>query len=408
MHNLQISPRAQQTLERLQAFFDAHIYPNESLYHQQLSEASDPWSTVPLMQTLKAKAKAAGLWNLFVPPSLAKFIDHDGFSNLDYAPMAELMGRVMWSSEVFNCNAPDTGNMEVLMKFGDDAQRAQWLTPLLEGEIRSAFAMTEPQVASSDATNVQLRIERDGDGWRLNGRKWFISGAMYERCKIYIVMGKNDPDNPQRHLQQSQILVPSNTPGIEVVRPMSAFGYVDPPFGHAEVVFKDVWVPDDHMILGAGRGFEIAQGRLGPGRMHHCMRLIGAAQRALELTCQRVNSRAVFGQSMSKNQGVRESIARSFADLEMARLMVCRAAQAMDSQGVKASIDLISATKARVPSMMQEVIDRCMQLHGAGGFSGDFPMAEAFSYARWCRMADGPDEVHLMSLGKQIIQRFGA
>jgi acyl-CoA dehydrogenase len=407
MHNLQISPRAQQTLEQLQAFFNEHIYPNESLYHQQLTQASDPWSTVPLMETLKAKAKAAGLWNLFVPPSLAAYVDHEGFSNLDYAPMAELMGRVMWSSEVFNCNAPDTGNMEVLMKFGSDAQRASWLTPLLEGEIRSAFAMTEPQVASSDATNVQLRIERDGDGWRLNGRKWFISGAMYERCKIFIVMGKNDPDNPARHLQQSQILVPSDTPGIEIVRPMSAFGYVDPPFGHAEVVFNEVWVPDDHMILGPGRGFEIAQGRLGPGRMHHCMRVLGAAQRALELACQRVNSRAIFGQGMSKNQSVRESIAKSFADLEMARLMVYRTAHAMDTQGIKASIDLISATKARVPTMMQEIIDRCMQLHGAGGFSGDFPMAEAFSYARWCRMADGPDEVHLMSLGKQIIERWG-
>jgi len=408
MHNLQISPRAQQTLDKLTAFFEEHIFPNEALYHQQLHEASDPWSTVPLMEELKAKAKVEGLWNLFVPPSLAKFVEHEGFSNLDYAPMAELMGRVLWSSEVFNCNAPDTGNMEVLMKFGDDAQRDRWLAPLLQGEIRSAFAMTEPQVASSDATNIHLSIEKDGDGWRLNGRKWFISGAMYERCKVFIVMGKNDPDNPARHLQQSQILVPRDTAGIEIVRPMSAFGYVDPPFGHAEVVFNDVWVPDDHMILGPGRGFEIAQGRLGPGRMHHCMRLIGAGQRSLELACKRVSSRTVFGQDMKKNQSVRESIATSFADLEMARLMVYRASEAMDSQGIKASIDLISATKARVPVIVQDIIDRCMQLHGAGGFSADFPMAEAYSYARWCRMADGPDEVHLMSLGKLVIDRFSS
>jgi acyl-CoA dehydrogenase len=407
MHNLQISPRAEQTLQQLQAFFDEHIYPNESVYHAQLNNAANPWASVPIMEELKAKAKTAGLWNLFVPPSLAKFVDHEGYSNLDYAPMAELMGRVLWSSEVFNCNAPDTGNMEVLMKFGDDAQRERWLTPLLNGEIRSAFAMTEPQVASSDATNVQLQIDRDGDGWRLNGRKWFISGAMYERCQVFIVMGKNDPDNPARHLQQSQILVPRNTPGINIVRPMNTFGYVDPPFGHAEVVFDNVWVPDDHMILGAGRGFEIAQGRLGPGRMHHCMRLVGAGQRSLELACQRVSQRQVFGQEMKRNQSVRESIATSFADLEMARLMVYRAAQAMDSQGIKASIDLISATKARVPTIIQDIIDRCMQLHGAGGFSDDFPMAEAFSYARWCRMADGPDEVHLMSLGKLVVDRFG-
>lgn len=406
MFNLQISPRAEQTLAKLHAFFDEHIYPNEATYHQQLKDAADPWATVPIMQELKGKAKAAGLWNLFVPPSLAQFVDHEGYSNLDYAPMAELMGRVLWSSEVFNCNAPDTGNMEVLMKFGDHAQRERWLTPLLEGEIRSAFAMTEPQVASSDATNVQLSIEKDGAGWRLNGRKWFISGAMYERCQIFIVMGKNDPDNPARHLQQSQILVPRDTPGIEIIRPMSAFGYVDPPFGHAEMVFNNVWVPDDHMILGPGRGFEIAQGRLGPGRMHHCMRLIGAAQRCLELTCQRVNSRAVFGQPMNRNQGVRESIARSYADLEMARLIVYRTSEAMDSKGIKHSIDLISATKARVPTIVQEIVDRCMQLHGAGGFSADFPMAEAFSYARWCRMADGPDEVHLMSLGKQILEKW--
>ena len=276
---------SEQSLEyqaRLTAFMDEHIYPNEHRYEEQLAGAGDRFAAVPLMDELKAKAREAGLWNLFVPPKLAEFCDHDGLSNFDYAPLAEIMGRVLWCPEVFNCNAPDTGNMEVFMKYGTPEQQAQWLTPLLNGEIRSSYAMTEPQVASSDATNVELRIERDGDEWVLNGRKWFITGAMYERTQIFIVMGKSDPDNENRHKQQSQVLVPRDTPGVEIVRPLTTLGYDDAPLGHAEMRFTDVRVPLENMLLGEGRGFEIAQGRLGPGRIHHCMRLIGQAEVALE------------------------------------------------------------------------------------------------------------------------------
>ena len=316
------------------------------------------------------------------------------------------MGRVLWSPEVFNCNAPDTGNMEVFMKYGDAAQQARWLEPLLAGEIRSSYAMTEPQVASSDATNVELRIERDGDEWVLNGRKGFISGAMYERCKVLIVMGKSDPDNPNRHLQQSQVLVPADHPGLEKVRPLTTLGYDDAPFGHAELRFNNVRVPAENMLLGAGRGFEIAQGRLGPGRIHHCMRLIGAAQRTLELACQRVDSRSTFGKPLAKHQSIREGIADSFADIEMARLLVLKAASAMDAHGTQGALDLIAAAKISVPRMTQAAIDRCMQMFGAGGLTEDFPIAEAFNYARWCRQADGPDAVHQMSLGKMIINRY--
>ena len=392
--------------ERLKAFMDAHIYPNEQGYAAQLHGAADRFSAVPLMDELKAKARDAGLWNLFIPPGLAKFGDTDGLSNFDYAPLAETMGRVLWSPEVFNCNAPDTGNMEVLMKYGNAEQQAQWLTPLLAGEIRSSYAMTEPQVASSDATNIELRISREGDEWVLNGRKWFITGAMYERTKIFIVMGKSDPDNPNRHLQQSQVLVPKSTPGIEMVRPLTTLGYDDAPIGHAELVFNNVRVPAGNMLLGEGRGFEIAQGRLGPGRIHHCMRLIGSAQRALEYACQRAVSRTTFGRPLSKHQSVREEIARSFSEIEMARLLVLKACKKMDQLGVQQSTDMIAAAKTSVPLMVQNIIDRCMQIHGAGGLTEDYPMAEAFNYARWCRQADGPDQVHQMALGKQIIDRY--
>ena len=400
------SERSVELQARLIAFFEQHIYPNEHAYAEQLAAAPHRFATLPLMESLKARAREAGLWNLFVPPSLAHFVDHDGLSNLDYAPLAEIMGRVLWSPEVFNCNAPDTGNMEVLMKYGTPEQQARWLEPLLAGEIRSSYAMTEPQVASSDATNVELRIERDGDEWVLNGRKWFITGAMYERCGLFIVMGKSDPDNPSRHRQQTQVLVPRGTPGLEVVRPLTTLGYDDAPIGHAELRLTDVRVPAENVLLGEGRGFEIAQGRLGPGRIHHCMRLIGAAQRSLELACVRVSERSTFGRRLGEHQSVREDIATSFAEIEMLRLLVMKTCARMDEVGPREAMDLIAASKISVPLTVQNVIDRCMQMHGAAGLTEDFPMAEAFNYARWCRQADGPDQVHQMALGKQIIRRY--
>ena len=391
---------------RLAAFMDEHIYPNEHTYAEQLSAAGNRFAYLPLMEELKVKAREAGLWNLFIPPSHAQYCDHDGFSNFDYAPLAEIMGRVLWSPEVFNCNAPDTGNMEVFMKYGTEAQRAKWLSPLLNGDIRSSYAMTEPQVASSDATNIELSIARDGDEWVLNGRKWFITGAMYERCKIFIVMGKSDPDNPNRHKQQSQVLVPKETPGLEILRPLTTLGYDDAPIGHAEIVFRDVRVPLENVLLGEGRGFEIAQGRLGPGRIHHCMRLIGAAQRSLELACKRATSRTTFGRALSKHQSVREDISRCFSEIEMARLLVLKTCLRMDEVGPKGALDFIAASKTSVPLMVQNIIDRCMQIHGAGGLTEDYCMAEAVNYARWCRQADGPHQVHQMALGKMIINRY--
>jgi acyl-CoA dehydrogenase len=386
--------------DRLLAFMDRHVYPNEERYHAELNALPNRFSTVPLMEALKAEARAAGLWNLFVPAS------HGGLSNVEYAPLAEIMGRVMWSPEVFNCNAPDTGNMEVFMKYGTPAQQERWLKPLLAGEIRSCYAMTEPDVASSDATNVQTSIRRDGDQYVINGRKWFITNAMYERSKIIIVMGKSDPDNPNRHLQQSQVLVPKDTPGVRIVRPLTTLGYDDAPIGHAEIVFDDVRVPAGNILLGEGRGFEIAQGRLGPGRIHHCMRLIGCAQRALEYACRRSVSRTTFGKKLAEHQSIREDVAKSFSEIEQARLLTMKTAQKMDEVGAKEAMDMIAATKITVPLMAQTVIDRCMQIHGAGGLTGDYFMAEAFNYARWCRQADGPDQVHMMALGKQIIKRY--
>ncbi len=386
--------------ERLEAFMANHVYPNETRYHEELNSLPSRFDAVPLMEELKVKARDEGLWNLFVPK------DHGGLSNADYAPLAEVMGRVLWSPEVFNCNAPDTGNMEVFMKYGTDAQKKEWLEPLLAGEIRSSFVMTEPDVASSDATNVQTSILRDGDEYVINGRKWFITNAMYARTKIFIVMGKSDPDNPNRHLQQSQILVPKDTPGITITRPLTTLGYDDAPQGHAEVLFEDVRVPAENMLLGEGRGFEIAQGRLGPGRIHHCMRLIGSAQRALELACKRAMSRSTFGKTLSQHQSIREDIAKCFSEIEQARLLTLKTAARMDEVGAKDARDFIAASKITVPLMAQQVIDRCMQIHGAGGLTGDYFMAEAFNYARWCRQADGPDQVHMMALGKQIIQRY--
>ena len=397
------TPSRHQDLAQLKAalvaFMDEHVYPNEKRYHEQLNALPNRFSTVPLMEDLKALAREQGLWNLFMP------YDHGGLKNEDYAPLAEIMGRVLWSPEVFNCNAPDTGNMEVFMKYGTEAQKKQWLAPLLDGEIRSSYAMTEPDVASSDATNVQTSILRDGDHYVVNGRKWFITNAMYERTKILIVMGKSDPDNPNRHLQQSQILIPKNTPGVKIVRPLTTFGYDDAPQGHAEVHFENVRVPKENILLGEGRGFEIAQGRLGPGRIHHCMRLIGAAQRALEFACRRAVSRTTFGRKLAEHQSVREDIAKSFCEIEQARLLTLATARRMDEVGPKDARDMIAAAKITVPLMAQTVIDRCMQIHGAGGFTEDYFMAEAFSYARWCRQADGPDQVHMMALGKELIAR---
>ena len=400
------SEKSTQILAQLKAFMSEHIYPNEVPYRTALHEAEDRFASMPLMDALKGKAKAAGLWNLFVPPEFAEYSDHGGMSFLDYAPLAEEMGRVIWSPEVFNCNAPDTGNMEVFMKFGTEAQKRAWLEPLLAGDIRSSYAMTEPQVASSDATNIELQIRRDGDEWVLNGHKWFITGAPYERCKIFIVMGKSDPDNANRHLQQSQILVPKETPGVDILRPLTTLGYDDAPIGHAEVTFTDVRVPVDNLLLGEGRGFDIAQSRLAPGRMHHCMRLIGAGQRSLELACQRVEARQTFGKKLSEHQSIRENIARSYAELEMARLLVHKTCWHIDTYGVKPSIELISATKITIPKLIQYLIDRCMQMYGAGGLTEDWCMAEQFNYARWCRQADGPDEVHEMALGKRVIKHY--
>ena len=400
------STKSNELSTRLLEFMDEHIYPNEENYAHQLKTAANRFAPLPLMDELKSKAKAVGLWNLFVPEEHAQYCDHGGLSFFDYAPLAEIMGRVIWCPEVFNCNAPDTGNMEVFMNYATETQQREWLEPLLAGEIRSSYAMTEPQVASSDATNVELSIEKDGDEWVLNGHKWFITNAMYERTKILIVMGKSDPENPSRHLQQSQILVPKDTAGVKLVRPLTTLGYDDAPIGHAEVIFDNVRVPVANILLGEGRGFEIAQGRLGPGRMHHCMRLIGAAQRSLELACQRANSRTTFGRLLSKHQSVREDISKCFSEIEMARLLLLKACHKIDTQGVPNSVDMIAATKTTIPFLVQKVIDRCMQIHGAGGLTEDYMMAEAYNYARWCRQADGPDQVHQMALGKQIIDRY--
>ena len=402
----QNSEKSQRLLDRLETFFDENIYPNEEVYAKQLHAAENRFAALPLMDELKLKAKAAGLWNLFVPPSHAEYCEHGGLSFSEYAPLCEVMGRVIWSPEVFNCNAPDTGNMEVFMNYATKQQQDRWLKPLLSGEIRSSYAMTEPQVASSDATNVEMSIVKDGDEWVLNGRKWFITGAMNERTRILIVMGKSDPSNPNRHLQQTQVLVPKETAGLTLVRPLTTFGYDDAPIGHAELVFENCRVPLENVLLGEGRGFEIAQGRLGPGRMHHCMRLIGTGQRSLELACQRSVSRTTFGRPLSKHQSVREDISRMFSEIEMARLLVLKTCHKIDERGVSASVDMIAATKTTVPVVMRSVIDRAIQMHGAGGLTEDYCMAEGYNYARWCRQADGPDQVHQMALGKQIIERY--
>ena len=400
--NFEPSAKAVALRDRLQKFMDEEIYPVESTYDEYMKTTANPWATPPLMQELKAKAKAAGLWNLFLPAHHRE----DGLSNVDYAPLAEVMGRVLWAPQVFNCNAPDTGNMEVFIKYASEAQKEKWLMPLLDGEIRSSFAMTEPDVASSDATNVQCSIVRDGDEYVINGRKWFITGIMHEACKIIIVMGKTDPDNPNRHLQQSQILVPKDTPGVQIIRPLTTLGYVGAPLGEAEMVFDNVRVPAENLLLGEGRGFEIAQGRLGPGRIHHCMRLIGCAQRALELMCKRVETRSTFGKKLSEHQSIREDIAQSFCDVEQARLLTMMAADKIDRDGTKEARDLIAAIKIVTPMMAARVIDRSIQMHGAGGLTADYFLAEAYNYARQIRFADGPDQVHMMQLGRSLVKKY--
>ncbi|GAA5316735.1 MAG: acyl-CoA dehydrogenase family protein [Candidatus Pelagadaptatus aseana] len=400
--DFEYSDKVKTLLEQVKAFMDEHVYPNEDRMHEQLHD--DPWSTPPLMEELKAKAKAQGLWNFFLPKEYGHY--SAGLTNLEYAPLAEEMGKVGWASEVFNCAAPDTGNMEVLAKYGNEEQKKQWLEPLLEGKIRSAFAMTEPEVASSDATNIDTRIERDGDEYVINGRKFYISGACRKQCEIMIVMGKTDPDNPNRYIQQSQILVPTNTPGVKVIRPMTVMGYDDAPEGHAEIIFENVRVPASNLILGEGRGFEIAQGRLGPGRIHHCMRSIGIAQRAMEAMCHRASNRIVFGQPMAKQQSVREDIAKSACEIEQARLMTLKAAQKMDTDGNKAAKDLIAMIKIVAPNMALAVIDRAIQIHGAMGLSQDSFLPQAFAWQRCLRLADGPDQVHMMQLGRDLAKRF--
>jgi acyl-CoA dehydrogenase len=400
--NFEYSDKVKDLIQRVTDFMDLNVFPVEEEMHQQV--AQDQWSTPPLMEELKAKAKAEGLWNLFLPLSYGKY--SAGLTSLEYAPLSEIMGKVMWASEVFNCAAPDTGNMEVLAKYGNEAQKKKWLEPLLEGKIRSAFAMTEPDVASSDATNIELRIERDGDEYVINGRKFYISGACRKQCEIMIVMGKTDPTNENRYIQQSQVLVPMNTPGVTKVRPMTVFGYNDAPEGHAEITFENVRVPVENIIVGEGKGFEIAQGRLGPGRIHHCMRSIGVAQRALDLMCKRVNERIVFGRPMIKQQSIREDIAISACQIEQARLMTLKAAHKMDTEGNKAAKDIIAMIKIVAPNMSLDVLDRAIQCYGAAGVGQDTFLAHAWAGQRTLRLADGPDQVHMMQLGRDLVKRI--
>lgn len=398
--NFDHSEKSLALMDKLNKFMQEEIYPVESEYHDLVASNKNKWETPPLMHSLKEKAREQGLWNLFLPEDYLPY--GAGLTNLEYAPLCEIMGRVLWSSEVFNCSAPDTGNMEVLAKYGSEEQKQEYLVPLLEGQIRSAFAMTEPEVASSDATNIATSIVDQGDHYLINGRKWYTSGAMNANCKILIVMGKTDPSAP-RHSQQSQILVPIDTAGVTVVRPMSAMGYLDEPIGHAEVLFENVKVPKTNLILGEGRGFEVAQGRLGPGRIHHCMRLIGCAQRALDLTCERVEQRIAFGQALSKQQSVRESIAQMYCKIEQARLLTLKAADHMDKYGNKVAKNIIAAIKIVAPKMACEVIDEAIQIHGAAGTSQDTVLSATLAYARTIRLADGPDQVHMMQLGKNLV-----
>src|SRR5438445_1295594 len=394
------SPKVKDLQRRFVAFMREHIYPNEATFHRQIAEG-DRWQPTAIVEELTPKARAAGLWNLFLPDSEYGA----GLTNVEYAPLCEIMGRVSpFAPEVFNCSAPDTGNMEVLARYGTEAQRKQWLEPLLAGKIRSCFAMTEPDVASSDATNIRSRIERAGDDYVINGRKWWTSGAGDPRCKIAIFMGKSDPAAP-RHKKQSMIRVPMDAPVVTIRRMLNVFGYDDAPHGHAEVTFEDVRVPASNMLLGEGRGFEIAQGRLGPGRIHHCMRLIGVAERALEALCARVQRRVAFGKPLAEQGTIRADIAESRMDIEQARLLTMKAAYMMDTVGNKTARGELAMVKIVVPRMALRVLDRAIQAHGAAGVCDDFPLAQMWAHTRTIRLADGPDEVHREAIAKAELKR---
>jgi acyl-CoA dehydrogenase len=402
--DFEFDARTEQLRTELTEFMEQQVYPAEPVYARQAEDAADPWATPPVIEELKAAARAAGLWNLFLP-------DEEygaGLTNLQYAPLAEIMGRSpMLAPEACNCSAPDTGNMEVLAMFGTDEQRKRWLLPLLDGEIRSGFGMTEPDVASSDARNIGTRIEPDGDHYVINGRKWWTTGALSPRCELFIVMGKTDPDGEPRR-QQSMVLVPRNAPGVEVKRGLRVFGYTDGPHGgHAEVVFTDVRVPADHLIGEQGGGFAIAQARLGPGRIHHCMRLIGMAERAVELMCRRVTGRVAFGKPLARQGVIREWIAESRVRIEQARLLVLKTAWLMDTVGNRGAHSEIQAIKIVTPRMAEWVLDKAIQAHGAAGVSQDFPLAALWAGARTLRLADGPDEVHLASLARRELAKYG-
>ncbi len=394
------SPRTVELADRLAAFMEAEVYPNEALYQEQLSAGDTRWKVVPIVEDLKAKAKAAGLWNLFLPESELGA----GLTNLEYAPLCEIMGRVPWAPEVFNCSAPDTGNMETLVRYGDAAQKEQWLKPLLNGDIRSAFAMTEPDVASSDATNIKTSIRLDGDHYVINGRKWWTSGIGSPHCKVMIVMGKNDP-NAETYRQQSMILVPVETPGVTVLRMLDVMGFDDAPHGHGEVVFDNVRVPAGNMLLGEGRGFEIAQGRLGPGRIHHCMRIIGIAERALEMMCKRATERETWGKALADRGVTQERIAQSRIEIEMCRLLVLKAAWMMDEVGNKAARQEIAMIKVAAPNMALAVVDRAIQAFGGAGMCQDTPLAYYWARMRALKFADGPDEVHRRQIARTELRR---
>lgn len=394
------SPRTVELADRLAAFMEAEVYPNEALYQEQLSAGDTRWKVVPIVEDLKAKAKAAGLWNLFLPESELGA----GLTNLEYAPLCEIMGRVPWAPEVFNCSAPDTGNMETLVRYGDAAQKEQWLKPLLNGDIRSAFAMTEPDVASSDATNIKTSIRLDGDHYVINGRKWWTSGIGSPHCKVMIVMGKNDP-NAETYRQQSMILVPVETPGVTVLRMLDVMGFDDAPHGHGEVVFDNVRVPVGNMLLGEGRGFEIAQGRLGPGRIHHCMRIIGIAERALEMMCKRATERETWGKALADRGVTQERIAQSRIEIEMCRLLVLKAAWMMDEVGNKAARQEIAMIKVAAPNMALAVVDRAIQAFGGAGMCQDTPLAYYWARMRALKFADGPDEVHRRQIARTELRR---
>lgn len=403
--NFEHTDKVKTLIAKLEDFMDRHIYPNEQAHFDWVSNPANLWKHWPGLDELKERAREEGLWNLFLPHEYGEW--SPGLTNLEYAPLAEIMGRVPWSSEVFNCSAPDTGNMEVLAKYGSPAQQKQWLRPLLDGEIRSAYLMTEPQVASSDATNIETEIRADGDDYVINGRKWWISGIMDPRCKLLLLMGKTNPQAP-RHQQQSTIIIPRETPGVHIVRNQSVFSSFNSPGGEAELRLENVRVPKSNLILGEGRGFEIAQGRLGPGRIHHCMRSIGQAQRALEIMARRVENRVAFGKKLSDQSSIRQDIARSYCEIEQARLLTFKAADAMDRYGNKVARDLIAAIKIVAPQMAQTVCDRAIQAHGGMGVSADTPVAAFFTLNRFLRIADGPDEVHMSQLGKLKIAEYNA